>query len=181
MLQYRKRNRPDDTNSKAPAMEEDELVLRLRREELFDPHVLLPHAEMNEVVYRSVDQFVSKYKGKQMTLSIFSDPVNEAVQNTFREVYRAHYADEYQKINRYLKRRYYRVIALLLFSIGAFCLWKYLSVNEIGFDILYSIITNVGAFCLWEVGYTQFARKDAMDERARIERARDAKIEFHKV
>ena len=41
-----------------------------------------------------------------------------------------------------------------------------------------TIITNVGAFCLWEVGYTQFARKDAMDERKRIERARDANIEF---
>ena len=33
-------------------------------------------------------------------------------------------------------------------------------------------------FCLWEVGYTQFAIKDAMDERKRIERARDANIEF---
>ena len=179
MLQYRKRNRPEEAG-KVPALEESELVLRLRREELFDPHVLLPHAEMNAVVYASVDQFVNKYKGKDLTLSIFCEPLNEAVQNTFREVYRAHYEDEHQKINRYLKRRYHRVIALLIFSIGAFSLWSFLNGHGAVSDIILNIITNSGAFCLWEVGYTQFSRKDAMDERARIERARDAVIEFHK-
>ena len=162
-------------------MDEDELVLRLRKEELFDPHVLLPHAELNEIVYKSVDQFVSKYKGNQMSLSIFSEPINDAVQNTFKEVYRAHYADEYHKITRFLKRRYYRVIALLIVSISAFIIWHYMSGKGFGADILMTLITNVGAFCLWEVGYTQFARKDAIDERKRIERARDAKIEFHKM
>ena len=178
MMQYRRKNRTDGTQSSMPSMEEEELVLRLRKDELFDKHVLLPHAELNEIVYRSVDQFVSKYKGKQMKLSIFSEPVNEAIQNTFREVYRAHYMDEYQKITHFLKRRYYRVIVLLFASIGAFCLWKYLAGKGIGSDILLSIITNVGAFCLWEVGYTQFARKDAVDERKRIERAGNAEIEF---
>ena len=178
MMQYRKRNRSDDADSKTPSMQEEELVLRLRKDELFDTHVLLPHAELNEIVYNSVDQFVGKYKGDRLTLSIFSEPVNEAIQNTFREVYRAHYTDEYQKVTRFLKRRYYRVVALLLVSIGSFCLWKFMSGKGLGSDILMTIITNVGAFCLWEVGYTQFARKDAMDERKRIERARDASIEF---
>ena len=183
MKGYKKRNREDEISSeertRSPFEEQEELVLRLDSKELFDPHVLLPHAELNEVVYKCVNHFVSRYRGDKLTLSIFTDTDNEAVRSTFREVYRAHYEDEYQQINRHLKRRYVRLFILLAVSLTAFWLWDLLAENASGHHILLTIMTNVGAFCLWETAYTQFARQDALAERQRIMRARDAEIVFH--
>ena len=95
-------------------------ILKIKRNELFDPHVLLPHAELNEIVYKSVNTFVEKYRGGDMTLTILTEPVNESVQNTFREVYRAHYRDEYDKVSRYLMRRFSRSLVLVILSLTAF-------------------------------------------------------------
>ncbi len=181
MLRYKKRNRPDnaDTEKKSTALEETELVLRLKKEELFDQHVLLPHAELNEIVYSSVNNFVEKYLGTDLTLSIFSEPVNPVVQNTFREAYRAHYEDEDRKVTRYLKRRYLRGLVLLVFSLTAFIVSDRLGRSIPGYNVLLNVIANVGAFCLWEIGYTHFANRDALDEKKRIRRALNAKIEFN--
>ena len=44
--------------------------------------------------------------------------------------------------------------------------------------ILSYVIVNIGAFCLWEIGYTQFTTHDAVDEKKRITRAMNARIEF---
>ena len=162
-----------------PFEQQEELVLRLDSRELFDPHVLLPHAELSEIVYNSVNHFVGRYLGKKLTVSIFTDTGNEAVQSTFREVYWAHFEDEYQRLTRNLKRRYIRLLLLITVSLGAFWLWNLLAENASGHPIILTIMTNVGAFCLWETGYTQFARQDALAERQRIARARDAEIVFH--
>ena len=183
MLKYRKRNRTDasaqpDTKKMFTAMQEKELVLRLRKNELFDPYVLLPHAELNGNVYNSVDIFVEKYKGDEMTLLILSDPLNDSIQNTFREVYRAHYEDEYKKITRYLNRRISRMVVLLVVSLSAFILADRLNMRTEGYNVFLNVIANIGAFCLWEVGYTHFASRDAVEEKRRIRRARDARIDF---
>ena len=183
MRGYKKRNRQDDFGSTGrmgtPFEQQEELVLRLDSRELFDPHVLLPHAELSEIVYNSVNHFVGRYLGKKLTVSIFTDTGNEAVQSTFREVYWAHFEDEYQRLTRNLKRRYIRLLLLITVSLGAFWLWDLLAENASGHPIILTIMTNVGAFCLWETGYTQFARQDALAERQRIARARDAEIVFH--
>ncbi len=180
---YKKRNRQDEFGEtdrvETPFELQEELVLRLDSKELFDPHVLLPHAELNEIVYKCVDHFVGRYRGKKMTLSIFTDTGNEAVQNTFREVYRSHYEEEYQRINRHLRRRYIRLFLLIAVSLSAFWIWDLLADKISGHSVILSIITNVGAFCLWESAYTQFARQDALVERQRIIRARNAEIVFH--
>lgn len=183
MLIYKKRNRTDsgvgpDTAKEYTARQELELVLKLKKEELFDPYVLLPHAELNEAVYRSVNTFVEKYKGDSMTVTILSDPLNEAVRDTFREVYRAHYEDEYKKTVHYLQRRMTRFLILLCVSISAFFIGDWLGTHIAGYNVFLNIIANVGAFCLWEVGYTHFATRDAVEEKKRIKRALNAKIEF---
>ena len=180
---YKKRNRNDEYGEtdrvETPYELQEELVLRLDSKELFDPHVLLPHAEVNEIIYKCVDHFVARYRGEKMTLSLFTDTSNEAVQSTFREVYRAHYEEEYKRISRQLKRRYIRLMLLITVSLSAFWIWDLLAEKVSGHNIMLSIMTNVGAFCLWETGYTQFARQDALAEKQRIIRARDAEIVFH--
>ena len=181
MQMYKKRNRTDsgvNTKKKGTAQQETELVLKLKKEELFDQHVLLPHAELNKVVYKSVDSFVGKYKGDRLSISICTSPLNPVIQNLFREVYRAHYQDDQQRIARYLKRHYSRAIILLILSISAFILCNYLSRINPGETILSYLIGNVSVFCLWEVGYTQFATRDVVQEKKRIDRAFNATIEF---
>ncbi len=161
------------------AQEERELVLRLSKTELFDPHVLLPHAELNEIVYRSVDTFVQKYKGETLTLTIFTDVINPVIQNNFREVYRAHYEDELRRSARYLKRRFVRFFVLLGISLTSYAAGEWLAVRIPGYNVFLNVVANIGTFCLWEVGYTHFATKDTVDEQRRILRAMNARIEFH--
>lgn len=182
MLHYRKRNRADanatDSREKPDsgrAKQEQELVLKIRKNELFDPYVLLPHAELNETVYRSVNTFLEKYKGEELTLTIMTDPLSDATRNTFREAYLAHYRDEYQKVGRFLRRRLSRSIALLIISLTAFVIGDRLA----GGGVFITMIVNMGAFCLWEIGYTHFAARDAIEERRRITRAINARIEFY--
>ncbi len=65
MKEYTRRNWPVlamlSRGGKPPvAQEETELTLHLSKKELFDRHVLLPHAEVNECVYSAVNQFVER-------------------------------------------------------------------------------------------------------------------------
>ena len=177
MLNYRRRKQTENIGNPGEhftRLQETELVLKLKKEELFDPHVLLPHADLNSIVYRSVDAFTEKYKGTDMTLLIYTEPVNEMIQDSFREVYRSHYREEFLKVQRYLKRYYIRSLALIPVSLIALLLGMSLTADT----ILSYVILNIGAFCLWEIGYTQFTTHDAVDEKKRITRAMNARIEF---
>jgi hypothetical protein len=186
MRLYRRRNRGDEKGTFPDGKltfplrkQEQELVLKMKKNELFNPHVLLPHAELNEIVYKSVNTFVEKYRGGDMTLTILTEPVNESVQNTFREVYRAHYRDEYDKVSRYLMRRFSRSLVLVILSLTAFLVGNNLTSFFAVHGVFLNVVINLGAFCLWEVGYTQFAARDAFEEKKRIERAIHAEIEFY--
>ena len=179
---YVKRNRTDagvnPEKASLTAMQESELVLKLNKGELFDQHVLLPHAELNKLVYLNVNSFVEKYRGEEMTLSICTESVSPVIQNVFRETYHSHYQDEYQKVNRYIKRHRIRAVVLLIVSIAAFILSSQLEKILPGETIFTYVIGNISCFSLWEVGYTQFASRDTVLERKRISRALNAKIEF---
>ena len=180
-MRFKKRNRTDSAVSPkqmSVSIQEKELVLKLSKNELFDQHILLPHAELNSIVYTCVDAFVKKYRGDGMTLSIFTDTVNPFIQDVFREVYCSHYEDELDKVNRHIRRRYVRIIMLLIVSVGTFVISRYLTRANPTETIVSYLIANVSCFCLWEVGYTQFATRDIVDEKKRITRALRAKIEF---
>ena len=180
---YKKRNRTSSGvfsgPKSAPCEFQEEIVLRLNKGELFDPHVLMPHAELNGSIYRYVDEFVNRYRGETLTLSILTDTGSQAVYDTFCEVYRAHYDDEYQRITRYLKRRHKRLLILIAVSLCAFLLWGLMEESMSRHIVALTIMTNLGAFCFWETGYTQFDRMAARDKKKKILRARNAKIEFH--
>ena len=181
MQLYKKRNRPNDPADpgvKAPVLEETELVLKIKKTELFDPYILLPHAELNSIIYHSVDTFVDKYKGTGLTLSICTSPVIPQTQNVFREVYKSHYRDKLLKIDRHLRRYYIRMLLLILTSIIAFLASRLLAWFNPDETILSYIILNISGFCIWEVGYSQFTTRNMLDEKKRILRALNATIEF---
>ena len=181
MLSFRQKRRAEDAihpvNGFA-ALKETELVLKLKKEELFDPHVLLPHSELNSIVYERVNAFVEKYKGTEMTLLIYTDPVNVMIQDSFREVYVSHYREEIVKVNRYLKHYFNRSLALIVIGIVALLVGISLSNRYSTETVLSYIILNLSAFCLWETGYTQFSARTVMREKKRILRALNARIEF---
>ena len=181
MLRYKRRKRTENIvnpGKNFTSLQETELVLKLKRNELFDPHVLLPHAELNSIVYQSVNTFVEKYKGNDMTLMIYSDSVNSLIQDSFREVYLSHYREELQKVNRYLMRHMVRSVALGIVGAVTLFLGMTLTRRYSTETMLSYIILNISAFCLWEIGYTQFATRNVVDEKRRIIRAMNAKIEF---
>ena len=179
MQSYRKRNRIDE---RAPVKTgntgERELVLRLKKDELLNKHILLPHAEVNPIVYEAVNHFVEKSESPTILLTVMTDDVSVPIQDIFTESYRSHYEDEYQKTVRFLKRRYIRAAFLLLASILAFWLSGLLTNISLAPVYIVTILGQISVFCLWEIGYTHFARSDAAAERDRIVRARDAEIQF---
>ena len=177
--EYKKRGRIRESDTvKTAKMNEDELVLRLTKDELLDKHVLLPHAEVNPLVYDEVNRFVERYDGGKMTLTIMCDSVSPITQNVFKESYHSHYEDEYQKITRYLKRRYLRVVGLIGIIILAFgityALMRFTNISDFNLNV----ISQIGVFCLWEIGYTHYDRVEASAEKSRIVRAKDADIQF---
>ena len=180
MQAYRKRNRTDERAPvKTANINERELVLRLKKDELLDKHILLPHAEVNPIVYDAVNRFVEKSDSPTIQLTIMTDDVSKPIQDIFAESYRSHYEDEYQKTVRFLKRRYVRAAFLLAASILAFWLSGLLTNISLAPMYIVTILGQISVFCLWEIGYTHFARTDAAAERDRIVRARDAEIQFH--
>ena len=180
MLNFKNKNRPG--SGKNPIISADlyetELVLKMKKEEMFNPYVFMPHAELNNDVYECVDSFVDKYKGDEMSLLIYTDSVNPMIQDVFREVYREHYEDEYKKVNRQLDRFRLRFIILIIISIAAFIISNHLAVRTDHQSIFSYLIGNVSCFCLWEVGNTHFRASDLFLERKRVKRSMDAKIEF---
>ena len=175
MMGYRRRKRNENTvnpGQNFTRLQETELVLKLKKSELFDPHVLLPHAELNSIVYQSVNTFVEKYKGNEMTLLIYTEPINTLIQDSFREVYVSHYREELMKVNRYLMRHFIRSLALILVGTLALFLGMTLTKHFSSETMLSYVILNISAFCLWEIGYTQFSTRNVVDEKKRIIRRR---------
>lgn len=161
----------------APATD-NELVLGMLKSELFDRHILLPHAEVSDTVYAAVDRFLVKYRCTRLKLSIHTDSSVESVQDIFREAYCAHYDDECQRLTRYLRTCFKRTIVLVLISVGAYSV--YLSLRRSLYDhpFILLAISNLSAFCLWEIGNTNIAARNGRNELKRARCARDAEISF---
>ena len=162
----------------SPLKCEEELTLHFSKKELFDRHVLLPHAELNPLVYDAVNQFTQRYRGERLTVTILGDSISEPLQQTIREVFYTHYEEEYRKASMYLYRRYSRIVLLLIISLFAYYVGGFLNTRLDRDTFFFTALTNLGIFCLWQIGTTHFERKAVSAERKRILRARDAEIRF---
>lgn len=178
MGSYKNRHREKHISASNKSLEEHQLTLNLRKEELFDPYIVLPHPEINPKVYTAVDQFVQRYGGNSLKITIMCGLLNPSLEEVFRESYLNHYDDEYQKTQQYLNRRYIRVVILLLISIASFFAGSFLSSHLTRLEFVAGIVMEVSIFCLWEIGYTHFDRSDATIRKKMILRAKNAEIEF---
>jgi hypothetical protein len=161
-----------------PVRDEEELTLRFSKDELFDRHVMLPHVEVNSIVYETVDRFTSRYGGEHLNLTIYSDSISDISQQFFREAFVSHYEDEFRQVTKSLFQLNARVILLALISIIAYYAGIFLSVKIAQENFVIIAVTNIGIYCLWEIFSTEFKRKDIREERKRIIRAQDANIIF---
>ena len=167
-----------DFNISFPARTEEELVLKLDKSEVLDPHTILPHAELNELVYTAVNRFIERYNGNTLNITIASGSFSPDLQDVIRESYRAHYQDEFVKINKYLTARYIRVVSLIVISLVAFTCGSYISNHFRNVEFLAGAATQLSVFCLWEIGYTHFDRSNASVQKKHILRALNANIQF---
>lgn len=165
-------------NISLPAREEEELVLKLDKSEVLDSHTILPHAELNELIYTAVNRFIERYSGNTLNITIVSGPFSPDMQDVIRESYHAHYLDEYVKIVKYLNQRYLRVVSLIIISLIAFTCGSYISNHFKNVEFLAGAATQLSIFCLWEVGYTHFDRSNASAQKKHILRAMNANIQF---
>ena len=101
-----------------------ELVLKLKKDELFDPMVLLPHNEINAAVNEAVERFAeSQDAGEDMLITIFINGTRSLVQDKLRESFIEHYEDEYRRLGRHIRSYLVKVLVLVLISGPAIFAW----------------------------------------------------------
>ena len=80
------------------------LVFQLEKNELMNRRIVAPHSELNPEIYADVDSIVSKNPVEDLSISIYTAPVSEALQNKIREIFREHYDDEYNAVRKELQK-----------------------------------------------------------------------------
>ena len=63
-----------------PVQIEEDLILHFDKDELFDHHVILPHSEVNPLVYETVDRFTNRYGGDKLNLTIYSGAISKSTE-----------------------------------------------------------------------------------------------------
>ena len=162
-----------------PVRIEEDLTLHFSKDELFDHHVILPHSEVSPIVYEKVDQFTERYGGEHLNLTIYCGTISESSKQFFREAFILHYMDEYREATLSLYRCYLRVVMLALIGVITYYVGMHLESATRNLPFLITAIANISLFCIWEICNTDFKRRDAIELRKRIQRARDAEIRFH--
>lgn len=148
----------------------------------FNPIEIGPKLELNQEISSVVDRFLSTAKQAAPLVITVRCPneVSESMQSTMQEVFQMYYMDEEQRINKYLERRYIRVMALVIISIIAMTIWiNFSPSNDEG--VTWTILSNFAAFSLWQIGNTYFERSDGYDELLRARIAKQVKLQFWSV
>ncbi len=155
-----------------------ELNLKIPKEELFDPYVLTPHNELNDVIYREVDRLLDSDMVFKLHLCIFTDVLNDVIKEKVIEIYREHYQDRQKKLKREMWRVYIRAISLIIISLTLLYCSIYFSANDPNRSIIFVVMSNVGAYLLWQVGDTWFDWVSKEKEIARVQAAMKAPLTF---
>ena len=80
------------------------LVFQLEKNELMNKRIVAPHSELNPEIYADVDSIVSRNPVEDLSISIYTAPVSEALQNKIREIFREHYDDEYNTVRKEIQK-----------------------------------------------------------------------------
>ncbi len=153
------------------------LDLKYEKSELFDPHILAPHSELNNGIYETVDKLIDKMGASSLSLCFHTEKLGEIVQEKVRESYFEHYSDELRGLSRSLTRIYIRAVLLLVISLTLlFFSLTFSWLQDRGLILL--VVTNIGVYFLWELGNTWFRWLDLTRRQSNMRTARSAKITF---
>lgn len=151
-----------------------ELVLKLKRNELFDPIVLSPHSEINSDIYNAVENFTTRTKNiSNLKITIFSPTIGKAIQEKFKELFFEHYKDEEDRIKIKIKAVSIKTIVLVLLALIILFVWFKLSNT-----ILRELFGTLWAFNVWEASHTFIEALEAIHKKRRIISIKNAIIEF---
>ena len=155
------------------------LVFQLEKNELMNRRIVAPHSELNPEIYSDVDSIVSRNPVESLSISIYTAPVSEALQNKIREIFREHYDDEYNAVRKELQKVYFHmglfaVLTLIVFAV-------ILNVTRIYGEL--ALLVVFGYLCSSLVDHTVDAVLTWKDKRIILEklaRTRSAEILFFK-
>ena len=151
--------------------------LKYEKNELFDPHVLAPHSELNTGIYETIDRLIDKMGASSLSLCFHTEKLGEIVQEKVRESYFEHYSDELKGLERTMTRIYIRAVLLLIISLSLlFFSLTFSWLQDRGLILL--VVTNIGVYFLWELGNTWFRWLDLSRRQTNMRTARSAKITF---
>ena len=155
------------------------LVFQLEKNELMNKRIVAPHSELNPEIYADVDSIVSRNPVEDLSISIYTAPVSEALQNKIREIFREHYDDEYNAVRKELQKVYFHmglfaVLTLIVFAV-------ILNVTRIYGEL--ALLVVFGYLCSSLVDHTVDAIltwKDKSIVLEKLARTRSAEILFFK-
>ena len=161
-------------NNMAKKKRNNELVLKVKKEEFFNPLVLAPHSEINECIYAAVDNYsVHLKRSEDFNVVIFTSKTPKSIQEKFKELFHEHYVDEcYKKRVRF--RQLCKKTAILV-GIALIVLLIWVSFKNSVFRELWS---TLWAFNVWEASHTAIEAFEVFKQYDKISHIKNANIEF---
>lgn len=161
-------------NNMAKTKRRKELILKVKKEEFFNPLILAPHNEINDNIYAAIDNYALHLKkGENFNIVIYTNCPKKGVQEKFKELFREHYADEC-----YIKRVRFRHLCkktLILLAVGTAILFIWIGFKAYVFRELWA---TLWAFNLWEASHTAIEALETFKQHEKISRIKNANIEF---
>ena len=152
----------------------NELILKVKKEEFFNPLVLAPHSEINKNIYEAVDNYAFHLKKyENFKIIIFTNSSVNNIHEKFKELFYEHYTDECYK----RKLRFISLFkkTLILIAVALIILITWISFKA---SIFRDLLATLWAFNVWEASHTMIEAIDVFRQYERISHIKNATIEF---
>lgn len=158
----------------AKKKKKNELTLKVKKEEFFNPLVLAPHSEINKNIYEVVDEYALHLrKYEDFKIIIFTNSSIKAIHEKFKEVFYEHYTDECYKRKIRFKSLFKKMLILIGVALVILLMWISLKAS-----IFRELLATLWAFNIWEASHTAIEAFDVFRQYERITHIKDAAIEF---
>lgn len=158
-----------------PSYLENTLTLKIPSDELFEPMVLAPHAELNPKIHEIVADFARRRRRSgPVSITVFTEKIGPLVQEKFKELFREHCEDMLRSTLMDLNMVYLRLAVFIALTVANVMLWDVISNH-----VWLSVIQNVWAFALWKIGDTFIDSLKLLNYWRHLRLVRDASIHFY--
>lgn len=151
-----------------------DLVLKIKKEDLFDSMVLAPHNEINDKIFQAVENYQQQLKGfETFKLILFTDITSKPLKEKFKELFKEHYEDENKRANKKLRHAAYKTIFLVILSIAILFTWYKL--QDI---IIRDLFGTLWAFNLWEASHYFLETMTHLHKKRALSNIKNIEINF---